>query len=55
MKNTEYKCLCCGWQGNEETVGIDQSQTQNPDDFEFCPQCGCIDVQEIMQLENMPA
>lgn len=55
MKNTEYKCLCCGWVGNEETLGIDTSKSKVSQDFEICPQCGSIDIQEIMQLEKLPA
>lgn len=53
MKNTEYKCLCCGWLGNEDSIGIDSSTQKITNDYETCPHCGSIDIQEIMQLEDL--
>lgn len=53
MKNTEYKCLCCGWLGNEEMLGIDATNIKVTDDvLDICPQCGSMDIHEVFDLEK---
>ncbi len=47
--------MCCGWLGNGEAIGFDTTKIKINNDFEICPHCGSIDIQEIAQLENLPA
>jgi hypothetical protein len=49
MENTEYKCMCCGWLGNEEEFGVYASKEFIAStEFEVCPQCGSMDVNVLV-------
>ncbi len=54
MRNTEYKCMCCGWLGNEELLGIDSASVSSlSEELATCPHCGSMDIQEAFQLEDL--
>ena len=56
MKNTEYKCMCCGWQGSEENQVISTARkiAGIQEELENCPECGSIDIYNVLKLERMP-
>ncbi|MBN1115860.1 MAG: hypothetical protein JXA77_01550 [Bacteroidales bacterium] len=54
MENTEYKCLCCGFQGNQEVFSVETfSKAEADNEYEICPQCGSIDVQALVIEEPL--
>ncbi|MBN1115862.1 MAG: hypothetical protein JXA77_01560 [Bacteroidales bacterium] len=45
MKSTYYKCLCCGFTGNQDDFGIPlRIDTTDNIEFDYCPSCGSINI-----------
>jgi rubredoxin len=45
MENTEYKCLCCGWIGNDEEFGINsKNEFTELTEMVVCPHCGSMEI-----------
>jgi Zn finger protein HypA/HybF involved in hydrogenase expression len=54
MKNTEYKCMCCGWLGNMEEFGINtKKEFIGSTDFETCPSCGSMELTVLIPETDM--
>lgn len=54
MKNTEYKCMCCGFEGNQEDfVTTPKLNSNDQSEFDICPECGSIDILALVAENDM--
>ncbi len=54
MKNAEYKCLCCGFAGNQEDFGITPKlNSTTHEEFDTCPECGSIDIATLVAEKDL--
>jgi predicted RNA-binding Zn-ribbon protein involved in translation (DUF1610 family) len=55
MKNSEYKCMCCGFEGTQEDFGITPklNSTTVQQEFNTCPECGSIDILALVAEDDM--
>jgi Zn finger protein HypA/HybF involved in hydrogenase expression len=54
MKNNDYKCMCCGLQGNEIVFGVDtRKKAIEISEIVICPSCGSMDVDVLVPVSGM--